>query len=161
MAAQQRVVVADAEDPAGALHIGALREGLQPVDHVVDGIDVPIGRGEQVGAHCLGAELLGMGVPVDEAGHQRLAGKVLDDGSVALPLEGIDLRTDEDDLAVVDDDRFGDCGRRSLHGEDGAAGDDQIGPSVGAGVGDCGRLAAGSEGKRGNTSAGRRRETGS
>ena len=126
MAAEQGIVVAHAEDPAGQLNVWPGGEGLQLVHEIVHGVDSAVRRGEQVGADGLRAELLDMGMTVDEPGHQRLASEVLQHCPVGLLLERVHLAADKGDPAVVHDDRFGEGGLVAFHGDDGAAGDDEI-----------------------------------
>ena len=72
---------------------------------------------------------------VDEPGHQRLAGKILQHRAVALLLECIRLAADEGDLAVVHDDRLDGDRLVAFHRDDGAAGDDEVRGRDGGGVG--------------------------
>ena len=152
MAAEQCVVVAHAEDPPGQGDVRSGGEGLQPVHEVVDRIDGTVRRSEQVGADGLRAELLGVGVAIDEPGHQRLAAEVLQHRAVALLPERVCPAADESDPAVVHDDRFDGGGLVAFHRDDGAAGDDEVRGCTGGGVG--GLLAAGSHCEGGNEDGG-------
>ena len=152
MAAEQCIVVADAEDPAGQGHVRPGGEGLQLLHDIVHGIDRAVRWCEQVGADGLRAELLGVRMTVDEPGHQRLAAEVLHHRSVALLPERVRLAADERDPAVVHDDRLDGDGQVALHRDDGAAGDNEVRGRAGSGVG--GLLAAGGHCEGGNEDGG-------
>ena len=158
MTAEQGIVVAHAEDPAGQRNVRAGGEGLQLGHEIVDGVDGAVRRGEQVGADGLRAELLGMGMTIDEAGHQRLAGEVLQHRPVGPLLERVHLAADKGDPAVVDDDRFDGGGLVALHGDDRAAGDDEVRGRAGGSVGRL--LAAGGKYEGGNEDRGNGRAAG-
>ena len=159
MAAEQCIVVADAEDPAGQADVRSGAEGLQPVHQVVDRVDGTVRRSEQVGADGLCTELLGVGMTIDEPGHQRLAGEVLHHRAGALLLECVRPAADEGDLALVHDDRFDGDGLVAFHRDDGAAGDDEVRGR--AGEGGVGRLlAAGSKYEGGDEDRGKGRAAG-
>ena len=126
MAAEQCVVVAHAEDPTCQCDVRPGGERLQPVHEVVDRIDGTVRRSEQVGPDGLRAELLGVGMAIDEPGHQRLAAEILEHRAVALLRERLCPAASESDLAVVDDDRFDGGGLVAFHRDDRAAVDDEV-----------------------------------
>ncbi len=152
MAAKQGVVVAGAEDPARELDVRPVGEGLEPGHEIVNGVDRAVRWGEQVGSDGLCAELLDVGMAVDEPGHQRLAGEVLQHGACALLLECVGLAANESDPAVVHDDRLDRGGLVAFHRDDGAAADDEVRARRGRVAG--GLLAAGGEGEGGGEDGG-------
>ena len=126
MAAEQSIVVADAENPAGLFDIRPGSESLQLVHEIVDGVDVAVRRGEQVGADGLTSELLGVGMAIDEAGHQRLAGEVHRPRRLSLVgLLDLGPRADRQDRPALDRQGLG-VGLCVIHGDDGATDVDDI-----------------------------------
>ena len=127
MAAEQGVVVAHAEDPAGQANVGADGEGLELCHEVVDGVDRAVRRREQVGADGLRAELLRMRVTVDEPGQQCPASEIDRPGrGTTMRLVYFGTGADRDDPAVPDRDRLRGDGLVACHGDDGAAGKDRV-----------------------------------
>ena len=123
---QQGVVVADAEDPASPLRVRACGERLQLGDDVVDRVDAAIGRGEQVGAHSLTSELLGVRMAIDEPWQQSLASEV-DHPRRLSPMRLLNVRPRAygEDLSALDRQCLG-ARLFVVHGDDRATNVDRI-----------------------------------
>jgi hypothetical protein len=76
MLAQQGVVVAEPEDPAGQVDVRAGGHLAELLDDVVDAVHGPVRWGQQDRPHGQDAQVGDMGVRIDQTRHQRPAGQV-------------------------------------------------------------------------------------
>ena len=116
--AEQGIVVASAENPAGELDIRLGGEGLQSRDEIIHRVDGAVGRSEQEGADRLAAKLLGVGMAIDEAGHERLPGQV-HRSRLCPPVGLLDLgpRAERQNRPVLDRQGLG-AGLGVIHSDD-------------------------------------------